>query len=239
MKYRLLVIANIAFIIGIIIGIYFKGLYLKGSIILFLSIFVLFCLCKMIYKIINKLNFEKKYFFEKLAKKSCSFWPLIKIFIIFIVIGFISLTIKENAFQNFIQDMNYISGNNISKNNVQVYATIVGNKQEKEYTDMYKIKILNVSGKKYFNTYCLIRLDKQQEKFFKYGDLICFKGEFQEPQNERNYSGFSYKEYLKTINVCGIFKTKYNKVKILQEENLSKIFILANKVKSSFERAVR
>jgi len=43
MRYRLLVIANLGFIIGIIIGIYLKGLYLKVGIILFLSIFVIFC----------------------------------------------------------------------------------------------------------------------------------------------------------------------------------------------------
>lgn len=159
---------------------------------------------------------------------------VLKIFLIFVILGMSLLTIKETKFQSFIQDMEYKKESKIA-----VYATVVGDKEEKEYSDMYKIKVLNVNGKNYSNTYCLIKLTKQDTQNLKYADLIYFEGTFEKPQDATNFKGFSYKEYLKTINVSGTFKTTYNKIKTLKEENLSMPYLLANKVKKSFERSIR
>lgn len=224
MKYRLLVIANAGFIIGIIVGLYFSI-----GIILFLSIFVLglalFLNLDRFFRIRNKIY---RYLKVYLTKK------VIIIFILFFILGFLALVFKEGKFENFLQDMAYIQNNNI-----KIYAVIISDKEEKEYSDLYRVKILNINNKKYYNTNCIVKLNKFKNEKLLYGDLIYFTGEFQAPQESTNYKGYDYKEYLKTINIYGTFKSKYSNVKILKENSYGIIQMLANKVKNSFERSIR
>ena len=234
MKYRLIVVANIGLIIGIIMGLYFSK-----SIILFLSIFVISLLL-----LLKKKSFLSILFKSKVGKTSlgrflyCSLRYLKKyisktvliIFSIFLIIGFLLLTFKAERFQDFIYDMNLLENKNI-----KVYAIVIGDKEEKEYSDMYKVKIQSINNKSYYNTYCYIKFNKKDKVEIKYGDLIYFEGEFEEAQDSTNYKGFSYKEYLKTINVYGTFKVSKNKLKVIGENALSSIYMLSNKVKNSFE----
>lgn len=221
MKYRLLVIANIGFIIGIIVGLYFSK-----SIILFLSIFVIGLIIFLNLRL--KLNKFRRYCKVYLTKK------VIITFILFFILGLTLLLFKEGKFENFLQDMLCLQNNNI-----KVYGIIISDKEEKEFNDVYKIKILSANNKNYNNTYCILKLSKVENKSLNYGDLISFIGEFQEPQGRTNFKGYSYKEYLKTINVYGVFKSKYSKVKVLEAEHYGLIYMLSNKVKNSFERSIR
>lgn len=233
MKYRLIVIANLGFIIGILLGLYFKV-----SIILFLSIFVV----GVAFWLYNKYVLEKK---SKLQKKSV--WILKKlyrylkvyiskkvviVFVVFVVLGYLLLVCKDIKFEKFYEDMNMC----ILSGNASGYGVIVSDKEDKEYSDVYRIKLLEVNGISYSNVYCFLKLKKQSDSVVKYGDLVRFEGEFQEPQNRTNFKGFSYKEYLKTINVYGTFSSTYNKVAVLRENCLSWAFLMSNKVKLSFER---
>ena len=234
MKYRLIVVANIGLIIGITMGLYFSK-----SIILFLSIFVISLLL-----LLKKKAFLSILFKSKIGKTSlgrflyCSLRYLKKyinktvliIFSIFLIIGFLLLTFKAEKFQKFVHDMNLLENKNI-----KVYAIVIGDEEEKEYSDMYKVKIQSINNKSYYNTYCYIKFNKKDKVEIKYGDLIYFEGEFEEAQDSTNYKGFSYKEYLKTINVYGTFKVSKNKLKVIGENSLNSIYMLSNKVKNSFE----
>jgi len=249
MKYRLLVIANLGFIIGIIMGLYFKE-----GIILFLSIFVVGCILYLNYKrftryflklIDNKkisyLYYEKFIKLKKFIYKMCRYLKIyitkkvLIVFLLFFILGYLLLICKEIKYEKFIQDMSFFE----QSGSISGYAVIVSDKEEKEYSNVYKIKVVSVNNRNYSNTYCFINIKKQNEKELKYGDLIYFEGEFLEPQDRTNFKGYSYKEYLKTINVYGTFKTTYNKVHVLEEKNMGFLYLLANKVKNSFKRSDR
>ena len=80
--------------------------------------------------------------------------------------------------------------------NLEVTGIVVSNKVEKEYYNRYKIKVLDG---KFKNTYLYINSKEELE----YGDNIDVNGEFIEPSKARNYKGFDYKEYLKTLKIYG------------------------------------
>lgn len=244
MKKRLLVIANIGFIIGIILGLYFNI-----GIILFLLIGTgHFC------NFLNKLNLFNKELQkypvptnEKLQKypiptnKKISKYLKVYItkkvlitFIVFCILGIATIFLRSNKFEDFWKDMTIIQNNNITVN-----AIVVSDKESKEYNDIYKVKIVRINNKKYCNTYCIVKLNKSTTQNLSYGSLIQFKGEFQEPQDRTNFKGYSYKEYLKTVNVYGTFKTKYNNIRVLKENSYGIIHMLSNKVKNSFKRSTR
>lgn len=63
-----------------------------------------------------------------------------------------------------------------------------------------------------------------------YGDKITFAGKYIEPEGDRNYKGFNYKEYLKTKKIYGSFKTKDN-VEFIGKNKLSKTFIYINRIR--------
>ena len=264
MKYRLIVVANFGLIIGIIMGLYFSKsiilflsifvisllLLLKNNSLLSIifkwkrenkSLSSMFLKCekdnKSLSSILFKWKRENKTILSEVFKFSYSSLRYLKkylsktvliTFIFFLIIGYLLLNLKLEKFQKFLYEVN-------SLESIKVYGIIASDKEEKEYSNMYKLKILNINNKRYYNTYCYIKFNKKDKVEIKYGDLIYFKGEFEEAQDSTNYKGFSYKEYLKTINIYGTFKVSKNKVKVLGENALSSINMLSNKVKNSFE----
>lgn len=53
-----------------------------------------------------------------------------------------------------------------------------------------------------------------------YGDKISIKGEYEEPEEARNESGFNYKEYLKTIQVYGSINSLSSDIKVLKKNKV-------------------
>ena len=171
-------------VIGYIIGIIW-GLYFKTSIVFLYAIFI------AIYIIINK-QYKKKKFKILSIKRYFRYIKIIfkiNIILTIIISSFISNIIikKENhKYENLYKNINEI----------ELLGEIVSNKTEKEYNDRYKMKVLEG---KYKNTYLYINVNKNIE--LEYGDRITVKGIFKEPQTARNYKGFDYKEYLKTLKI--------------------------------------
>jgi len=89
---------------------------------------------------------------------------------------------------------------------------------------------------KYKNTNLYLLVSKEIEKL-KYGDLISFKGEFTQPQIQKNYGGFDYKEYLKTLKIYGSVKCTVDEIKLCDSNKANIISIkmnnLSNKIKES------
>lgn len=204
-------------VIGYIIGIIW-GLYLKISIVPFYFLLI------AIY-IIIKLPYSKNKFRIFSVKRYFRYIKLIfkiNIILIIIISSFISNLIvkyKETKYDNLFQD----------KQEVELIATIISNVQEKEYYNRYKIKTNS-------NENLYISVDKNIQ--LEFGDKVQIKGEFQEPQQARNYKGFDYKQYLKTLKIYGTIKV--SKIKVIDKECANKLLQISNsiflKIKSNIEK---
>ena len=123
------------------------------------------------------------------------------------------------------------------KNNIQIEAIVVSNKTEKEYADVYKIKVNNVNANtKYENTYLYLKVNKKLNTKIEYGDKIIITGKFQEPTGQRNYKGFNYKEYLKTLKIYGTVKA--SKIEVVEKDCANIILSYSNKAFLQIKRNI-
>ena len=193
-------------VIGYIIGILW-GLYLQTSIVL------LYIFLAIIYIIIN-FKYKKKKFKILSIKRHFRYLKLIfKINTILVVVisSFISNSIikyQESKYDKIYQ-----------LTEVNTTGIIVSNKEEKEYKNRYKIKLENG-----INFY----LDTELDIELHYGDKVKIAGEYQEPQEARNYKGFDYKQYLKTLKIYGTIKAE--NVKLLEKNAYNPILQGANNI---------
>jgi len=204
-------------VIGYIIGILW-GLYLKISIVPFYILII------AIYIIIN-LPYSKRKFKIFSIKRYFRYIKLIlkiNIILIIMISSFISnliIKFQENKYQTLFKD----------KQELEVIAIVVSNKKEKDYYNRYKIKTIS-------NEYLYINVDKKQK--LEYGDKVLLKGEFQEPQTARNYKGFNYKEYLKTLKIYGTVNV--STIKLLDKNCANKLMQISNslflKIKENIEK---
>ncbi len=109
---------------------------------------------------------------------------------------------------------------------VSIVGIIDKDKEEKQYKDTYQVKILEPKTLKDFH----ILINVSKDTNLQYGNKILVKGEYSKPQGQRNYGGFDYSLYLKTINVCGTINT--NSVKILDKNQMSFILTTSNNIKN-------
>jgi competence protein ComEC len=198
-KSMTIIFIMIAYIIGII-----WGLYIKNIAPLFLIIILLIAILK----------FTK---FKRIFKKLIPNKKLILMLIVFFL-SVIQILILEKSFENKYKN---ITGE------IQVEAIVVSNANKKEYKDVYTIKIISINGdKKYKGTRLKLSI-KNNKNNIEYGDKIIFTGEYEEPETQRNYGGFNYKEYLKTKKIYGLIST--NKIEKIEKKSYNKILILINK----------
>lgn len=113
-----------------------------------------------------------------------------------------------------------------NQNKINEKAVILKGPIEEEYIYKYTVKIKtgNYKNKKF-----IIYVNKQNKNLFKYGDLIELKGKYSTPQRARNYKGFDYSKYLKTLKIYGTIKIE--EANILKEKELNFILININNLK--------
>ena len=187
-------------LIGYIIGILW-GLYLKISIVFF-YIFLL-----ILYYISNISKFKKKKFFHYI--KILIKFNVLLLIIISSLISNIIIKFQTKKYQNLYHD----------GEELKIQVQIIDNKKEKQYYNRYKIKVLS---SKYKNTYLYMTTKKNLE----YGEILEIQGNFSEPSEARNYKGFNYKEYLKTLKIYGTIR-----VELVKKINIHKgILYYTNKL---------
>lgn len=193
----------IAYIIGIIWGLYIKNIAL------------LLVIVSIIIVAILKLRKLKRYLKIIISKK------IIVIMIIIFTISYTYISICEKSFKDKYKNIEEITA----------VATIVGNPKEKEYKTTYKIKVESVNGnREYKNTYIQLEIKKANDGItYKYGQKLLIAGTFKEADGKRNNSGFDYKEYLKINKIYGIITAKQESIKVLKEKNLNIVLININK----------
>lgn len=209
----ILFIIVIAWIIGIILG-----LYLQISI----ASFVLFISLILLIFII----FEKKILKFIKSKKIKAYYSVLNvhikilIFLIILIVAFAQIKYYEGIFENKYKNIK-------ESDEISIIGTIVSDPQEKEYKTKYILKIDTInSNKKYKNTKVILYTKKGKETL-KYGDKIELVGNFKLAQERRNPGGFDYRFYLKTKKIYGIVTTKNTKK--LKENNVNIISMIANK----------
>lgn len=206
---RPILIALIGYIIGIL-----WGLYLKVSIILFVTITTIIytsvtgILKKKEIKVKHK-TLKKSYKRAKIYLHSKESKKAIQLVLICAVLSNIILNCQNKQYEEKFK-------NGLERTFI---ATVVEENKESPYHKQYKVKIES-------NTYLLLKI-KDKTKL-ELGTKIQFIGKFEQPQQQRNYMGFDYKEYLKTKKIYGIVTT--NQVKIIKKNNLNFFQRLTNKI---------
>lgn len=219
---RPILVVAIGYTIGIIMGLYFNF-----SIVLFyiLIAMIYFIKRKLIKKKVKKLNLlnPRRYFrYFKLFLNS-------KVLIVICITSIISNTItilKNNKYENLYNDEESLSGT----------AIVISEREEKEYNYTYKIKILNIGKENCKNTYLYLKVSKKNDVLLEYGDIISFEGEFQEASGKRNYGGFNYKDYLKSIKVYGTVKV--NNIKILEKNRGNPLIAFTKDISNSIKEKI-
>ena len=192
-------IIMIAYILGIIWGLYIKNI---------VPLFIIIIAITLIKK--TKLN--------KYIKLLISNKKLILMIIIFLL-SFTYILVLEKSFKTKYKNI---------QTEIKVEGIIVSNVKEKEYKNEYIIKVKSINlNKKYNNTHLKLSIKNNKNKL-EYGDKIIFTGEFQEPEIQRNYGGFNYKQYLKTQKIYGLVTT--NKIEKVEKGKYNKLLILINKL---------
>lgn len=112
------------------------------------------------------------------------------------------------------------------KSIISVTAVVIKGPSEGEYNYKYTVK---ARTGKYKNKKFIVYINKKNKKLLEYGDLIEIKGEYSAPEVARNYKGFDYSQYLKTLNIYGTIKVEESK--IINKNHLSPILISINNIK--------
>lgn len=218
---RPILTAVVGYVIGIILG-----LYLNFSIVLlYLFLFIIFSITKIIYiKFFksNKFSFYSISRYFKYIKLIINKKVIIIICISSVVSNLIVIT-KNNQYEAFY--------NNTSQN-VEITAKITSEKQEKDYNNVYKIETINVNNKEIKGVNLYLNTNKTAETI-EYGDKIKIKGEYIAPTGQRNYGGFSYKDYLKTMDIYGTVKA--NSIEIISKDSSFSLDKLINNIQNTIK----
>ena len=212
---RPIVTISIGYIIGILTGLYFN----KSIVLFYLIFFIIY----LIHKFIRRKNKKNKFNFLSI-KRYLRYLKLIltkKVILTIIIISVVSnlITIQLNKkYDTIYNELN---------NEIKIIATICSNKKEKQYKNIYKIKIEKINNNiKYKNIYLFLNTPKNIN--LEFGDKIQFEGEYSNPSEQRNYRGFDYKKYLKSLNVAGTVKAK--EIKVLKKNNLNVVRMVSNQI---------
>lgn len=145
-----------------------------------------------------------------------------------VLITIMLFAVIANLVINF-QNKNY---ENTYKDNekVKCVAVVISQAKEKQYSYVYKIKVLNSNKLFYLN------VNKKMEKQLEYGDKVKIDAIFQEPSESRNYGGFSYKDYLKTVKIYGTLKAE--NVTVLEKNQGIFLIQIINKVSARIKKNI-
>lgn len=213
---RPILIALIGYIIGIIWELYFKK-----SIALFITILI-------------GTNLIIKGMMHSI--------PKIKNMSVINVRATILLTASILISNNVISYLNnkYENIYNMSTEEQTYIGTIISDEKEGDYKSSYTIKVENINGKtKYKNIKLILNISKKQNIKLRYGDKVKFKGIYNAPEKQRNYMGFDYSKYLKTLKIYGTINYSGNEIKLIKKENINMIDSFTHNISNNIDENIR
>ena len=215
-KNRPIVVATLGYIIGIIWGLYFKTNIV--------SFYAFTCIFLVAVKYFKRYKRKKKFKFISIQKifryiKLILDFKSLIIIILFSTISNLTILGLNNKYKNLYEGLD----------EVRIIAKVVDNGTRKEYKTTYKIKIEKVNeDNKFKGTYLYLDVNQKLEHDLKYGDYIIVQGQYIKPSEAKNYQGFDYSEYLKTLKIYGTIKAK--QINILKEDSNNILFTISNNI---------
>ena len=204
-------IATIGGILGIIVGLYFKSIAL---------LVILFILTTLVILLLKNISKEK-----------------IRMIIIFLI-GFVlleSLTIwQENNFEQI--------NKKYAQKEIEIQAIVINDKIEKEYKDVYYVQVIKVEGqdkKQNFKMVLNVKRQKEHKLTLEYGDIICFKGIYEQPNEARNEGGFDYAQYLKTKKIVGITTIKAEEINVIDKNRTGMLARVVHDIRRNIVTRIR
>lgn len=176
------------------------GLYLK------LSIAITIIFLGLFLYLIQK-NRRKIIYFLIKRKRT------ILIFLISLIISNLYFNFKNNQYKKVYEEF---------PEKIKGYAIVVSEPKETEYYYSYNVKIKN---KKF-----ILYVKKGHIDKLEYGMGINLEAEYYEPEENKNFEGFNYKEYLKTQKIYGTLKAE--NIQIKKEKDINLIFLISNKIRN-------
>ena len=95
--------------------------------------------------------------------------------------------------------------------------------------EKYKVKIISKKNKSLY-------IYLQSKEKLEFGDEVIIYGKYELPNQARNYKGFDYREYLKTLKIMGTVKA--NKVTTIKKNSINCFFTIIYKLKICFSKKV-
>lgn len=227
---RPLVIISIAYVTGIIIGV-----YLKNSISFIFAVNLMLTLTLIINKLVRFIKIKNIY------------ENIILLILITLIVAEMNTVFYINKYENI--------NDNLNERTISAEAIICGNIKETEYsyTVNARIKKINTSknhnnDKKYNNIKIILIVKKNKKdnesnselmKKLEFGTQIKLAGEYTAPEGQRNFKGYSYKEYLMTKEIYGTVKIENsNDVETIKKNQSNFFEKMINKVSNLLKRKV-
>ena len=214
---RPILIAVIGYIIGIIVGLYFK--------ISIVSFYIPIIATYYIYKYLNKKTTTKKLKILSIKRyiRYIKIYLNSKVIILIIISSIISNTIVIFQNNNYEKIYNQLS----KQEKVNLTGIIISKKQEKQYYNKYQIKT------KYNNQNLKFYITTNKDIELKYGDKIEISGTYSKPETQRNYKGFDYSKYLKQLKIYGTIRCE--NVELIKHKQANKILEITNYISNKIE----
>lgn len=244
---RPLVIISIAYVTGIIIGV-----YLKNSISFIFAVNLMLTLILIINKLVRFIKIKNIY------------ENIILLILITLIVAEMNTVLYINKYENINENLN--------ERTISAEAIICGDIKETEYsyTVNARIKKINTSknhnndnarnykednnsknynnDKKYNNIKIILIVKKNKKdnesnsklmKKLEFGTQIKLAGEYTAPEGQRNFKGYSYKEYLMTKEIYGTVKIENsNDVETIKKNQSNFFEKMINNVSNLLKRKV-
>lgn len=135
------------------------------------------------------------------------------------------LIFQENKYENLYKE-----------ESINVEGIIISNKEEKDYKNRYKLKVIKTNQSEKFQ-FTQIYIDVKKDIDFAYGDKVILEGDFSKGSEQRNYGGFNYQLYLKSIKIYGTLNVKnYKKI---SSDNVTNIEKTLNNIKLTITKNIK
>ena len=242
---RPLVIISIAYVTGIIIGV-----YLKNSISFIFAVNLMLTLILIINKLVRFIKIKNIY------------ENIILLTLITLIVAEMNTVLYINKYENI--------NDNLNERTISAEAIVCGDIKETEYSYTVNAKITKINNnknnnnarnykednnsknynndKKYNNIKIILIVKKNKKdnasnsklmKKLEFGTKIKLAGEYTAPEGQRNFEGYSYKEYLMTKEIYGTVKIENsNDVETIKKNQSNFFEKMINKVSNLLKRKV-
>lgn len=134
----------------------------------------------------------------------------------------------NNRYENLYKDV---------ENESDFIGIVISDANQKEYTTSYKIKVKSINGNiRYKDTKLILNISNSKDINIQYGDEIDFIGTYKEPNKQRNYKGFDYAEYLKTLEIYGT--VELSKINNIENKKLNKVNLFFHEITNNIEENI-